>query len=85
MSSRLKTLDDCACGRDYWQYMTEHDIEPTKNGSYYEFYDQASGVYIRFPDCSKTMPKETRGAINAAFIKAGLVLAALVALVMVVL
>lgn len=85
MSSKIKTLDDCACGRDYWQYMMDHDIKPEKNGSYYEFYDQASGVYIRFPNCAKTMPKETRSAINAAFVKAGLVLAALVALAWVVL
>jgi len=83
MSSRLKSIDDCATGRDYLEFAQANEWTVTKNGSYFEI--EKDGVMIRFPDCGRTLPKETRGMINHALLKAGLVLAALVALAWVVL
>jgi hypothetical protein len=80
MSSRLKTLDDCATGRDYLEFAQANEWDVQKNGSYFEI--TKDGITIRFPDCARTLPKETRGMINHALLKAGLVLAALAGVVL---
>jgi len=79
MSTKIKTLEDCACGRDYLEFAQANEWDVHKNGSYYEI--EKDGVTIRFPNSAHTLPKETRGMINYAIIKAGLALAGLAALV----
>lgn len=68
--AKIKTLDDCASGRDYVEYAQAHDLPMRKNGSYIEI--EQNGVTVRFPDCDKAMKKEDRSLINWAFIAAGL-------------
>jgi hypothetical protein len=79
MSSKIKSEDDCGSGRDYLQLAQLNNWPVQKNGSYYEI--EIDGVVVRFPDSARVMPKETRAAINAALVKAGLIVAAVVSLV----
>ena len=77
--SSLKSIDDCASGRDYLEYAQSQGWAIKKNGSYWEI--EQNGVMIRFPDKGTCLPKETRSVINGALVKAGLVLVALTCLV----
>jgi hypothetical protein len=67
MSDKLKTLDDCYSGLDYKQFMDEHDHPPEKNGSYWQ--SEKDGLFAHYPNNDRTLPKETRQAINAVLVK----------------
>jgi hypothetical protein len=77
--SKLKSIDDCVSGRDYLEFAQREGWEIRKNGSYYEI--EKDGVLVRWPDCARALPKQTRGLINTALVKAGLVVGALLAVV----
>ena len=77
MVTKIKTVDDCTSGRDYLEFAQAHEWDIHKNGSYWEI--EKDGVMIRFPNSGQTLPKETRSVINGALLKAGLLLAVVVA------
>ena len=77
MSTKIKTIDDCASGLDYYEYGQAQGWRLTKNGSYWEMSEKE--YYLHFPNCNRTLPKETRRLINATLIKMGLLLAVVVA------
>lgn len=74
---KIKTEQDCATGRDYFELARANDWQVRKNGSYWEIHDQAGNLVARFPDSNRCLPKESRTAINTALVKAGLLVAAL--------
>ena len=74
MSSKLKSDTDCVTGRDYLEYARAHGWPIRKNGSYWEI--EENGVIVRIPDTNRCLPKETRGTIHTALVRAGLALAA---------
>lgn len=77
MTTKIKTVEDCASGMDYLELAQREGWPVRKNGSYYEIHQ---GEYIiRVPNKATAMPKETRSMINGALIKAGLLVAAVVA------
>lgn len=75
MSSKIKDLNDCTCGRDYWQLCEQLGLKPEKVGSYWRV--ESNGVCVHWPDSDRTMPKETRALINWGLVKTGLVVATL--------
>jgi len=77
MANRIKTVEDCASGRDYYELAQRNEWPMVKKGSYIEIDTGEQLIYI--PDCARALPKETRGSINAALVKAGLVVGALMA------
>ena len=79
MSSKIKSINDCASGRDLYEYAQANGWQITKNGSYFEL--EKDGVTVRFPDSARCLPKETRSVISAALVKAGLLVAAVAAVV----
>ena len=77
MSTKIKTVDDCTSGMDYLELAQREGWEIRKNGSYWEI--EQNGVMVRFPNKALPLPKETRSVINGALLKAGLLLAVVVA------
>lgn len=81
MSTKIETITDCTSGRDYLELAQRNEWPIRKNGSYWEI-EADNGVMVRLPDCARALPKETRGLINVALIKAGLVVAVLASIVL---
>jgi hypothetical protein len=77
---KIKSETDCASGRDYFAYAQAQGWDVKKNGSYWEISDPKTGQLItRFPDSARCLPKETRTTINAALVKAGLLVVVVLA------
>lgn len=79
MTTKLKSLNDCVTGRDYIEFAQANQWQVERNGSYLDIYDERGQFVTRVPDAGRCLPKETRSTINAALIKAGLLVAALAA------
>lgn len=77
MSSKLKNDEDCVTGRDYLELARAKGWPIRKNGSYWEI--EQDGVIVRIPDTNRCLPKETRGTIHIALVRAGLAIAAVCA------
>lgn len=79
---RIKSETDCATGRDYFELARANNWEVKKNGSYWEITNPDTGqLIVRFPDSNRCLPKETRSVINAALVKAGLLVALAMAVI----
>ena len=70
------TRPDWTSGRDLYQIAQANNWRIEKNGSYFEIYDDDGVLVDRAPDSARCLPKETRSSINAALVKAGLLVAA---------
>jgi hypothetical protein len=79
MTTKIKSIDDCVSGRDYIEFAQANEWEMIPNGSYLDIYDGNGKFVTRVPDAARCLPKETRATINAALVKAGLLVALLAA------
>lgn len=75
--TKIKTIEDCRGGLDYLELAEREGWPVTKNGSYWEI--NTGETIVRFPNCNRTLPKQTRQTINSALIKAGLLVVLLAA------